>query len=138
MDRERFESAIAAFDQANAEDPAHEQVGGVARPRELVHAERLAAWVERLEPSPSEALRLAARCQHLQRWKIPRSSYPDGRVGYLRWRTQLARFHADRAAEILASAGYERALIDQVRRINLKQGMRSDPDVQTMEDALCL
>jgi hypothetical protein len=138
MDRERFESAIAAFDQANAEDPTPEQVGGVARPRELVHAERLAAWVERLEPSPSEALRLAARCQHLQRWKIPRSSYPEGRVGYLQWRTQLARFHADRAAEILASAGYDRALIDQVRRINLKQGMRSDPDVQTMEDALCL
>jgi hypothetical protein len=138
MDRERFESAVAAFDQANAEDPTHEQVGGIARPRELVHAEWLAAWVERLEPSPSEALRLAARCQHLQRWKISRSSYPEGRVGYLQWRTQLARFHADRAAEILASAGYERALIDQVRRINLKQGLRSDPDVQTMEDALCL
>ena len=138
MDRERFESAVAAFDRANAEDPTHEDVSGVQRPRELVHAERLAAWVERLEPSPSEALRLAARCQHLQRWKIPRSSYPEGRVGYLQWRTQLARFHADRAAEILASAGYGRALIDQVRRINLKQGLRSDPDVQTMEDALCL
>jgi hypothetical protein len=67
-----------------------------------------------------------------------RSSYPEGRVGYLQWRTQLARFHADRAAEILSSVGYDRALIDQVRRINLKQGLRSDPDVQTMEDALCL
>jgi hypothetical protein len=138
MDRERFESAVAAFNQANSEDPTCEEVGGVARPRELLHAERLAAWVERLEPSPSEALLLAARCQHLERWKIPRSSYPEGRVGYLQWRTQLGRFHADRAAEILTAAGYERKVIDQVRRINLKQGIRSDPDVQTMEDALCL
>jgi hypothetical protein len=138
MDRERFESAVAAFDQANSKDPTREEVGGVAHPRELLHAERLAAWVERLEPSASEALRLAARCQHLERWKIPRSSHPEGRVGYLQWRTQLGRFHADRAAEILAAAGYDRQLIDQVRRINLKQGLRSDPDVQTMEDALCL
>ena len=138
MDRERFERAVAAFDQANAEDPAREAVLGVPRPRELVQAERLAAWVARLESHPSEALLLAARCQHLERWKIPRCSHPEGRVGYLQWRTQLARFHADRAAEILSAAGYERPLIDQVRRINLKQGLRSDPDVQTMEDALCL
>ena len=138
MDRDRFERALAAFAQANSEDPTAELLLGVERPRELVHAERLAAWVDRLEPDPSEALRLAARCQHLERWKIPRSSYPEGRVGYLQWRTQLARFHADRAAEILGQVGYERALIDQVRRINLKQGLRSDPDVQTMEDALCL
>ncbi len=138
MNSDRFARAVAAFDQANAEDPVREVVSGVERPRELVQAERLSAWVERLEPQASEALRLAARCQHLERWKIPRSSYPDGRVGYLQWRTKLARFHADRAAEILRGAGYDDATIDQVRRINLKQGLRSDRDVQTMEDALCL
>jgi len=138
VNSDRFARAIAAFDQANAADPVREAVSGVERPRELVQAERLSAWIERLEPLASEALRLAARCQHLERWKIPRSSYPDGRVGYLQWRTKLARFHADRAAELLRGAGYDDATIDQVRRINLKQGLRSDRDVQTMEDALCL
>src|SRR4051794_18484004 len=96
-DNARFSRAIEAFDRANGEDPQSVVVGGQARPRELVQAERLASWVERLEPQASEALRLAARCQHIRRWQIPRDSYPEGRVGYLQWRTQLGRFHAETA-----------------------------------------
>jgi len=138
MDSARFAQAIEAFDRANAEDPHTLTVAGATRPRELVDAERLSASVLRLEPSASEALQLAARCQHLRRWQIPRSSYPAGRVGYLQWRTQLGRFHADAATQLLERAGYDRSLIDEVRRINLKQGLHSNPDTQTMEDALCL
>ena len=137
-DSARFARAIEAFDAANAEDPNHLTVAGQARPRELVQAERLAAWVSKLEPAASEALSLAARCQHIRRWQIPRGSYPSGRIGYLQWRTQLARFHAETATHILEQAGYERSLIDEVRRINLKQNLHSNPDSQTMEDALCL
>jgi len=134
----RFQLAIAAFDRENAEDPRTLEVEGVVRPRELLEAERLSAWVERLAPDPSEALRLAARCQHIRRWQIPRESFPAGRVGYLQWRTQLGRFHADTATRLLEELGYERELIDAVRRINLKQGLHSNPDTQSMEDALCL
>jgi len=122
----------------NGADPRSIRVDDVDKPFELVQAERLGAWVERLDPRASEALRLAARCQHLRRWEIPRSELPPGRTGYLQWRTRLARFHADESASVLRAAGYEDAIIDHVRRINLKQGLRSDPDVQTMEDALCL
>ncbi len=137
-DASRFRAAIAAFDRANAEDPHTLDVAGQARPRELLDAERLSLWVERLAPDASEALRLAARCQHIRRWQIPRASYPPGRVGYLQWRTQLGRFHADTATRLLEELGYERELIEAVRRINLKQGLKSNPDTQTMEDALCL
>lgn len=137
-DSSRFQAAIDAFDRANSEDPHALSVAGVERPRELVQAERLSGWVERLAPQASEALRLAARCQHIRRWQISRESYPTGRVGYLQWRTQLGRFHADTVTRILEEVGYERELIDAVRRINLKQGLHSNPDTQTMEDALCL
>lgn len=137
-DAARFQTAIEAFDQANAEDPHCLILDGVRRPRELLNAERLSSWVNRLDPNASLALRLAARCQHIRRWQIPRESYPEGRVGYLTWRTQLARFHADTAAELLEAAGYDRPLIDEVRRINLKQNLHSSPDMRTMEDALCL
>lgn len=101
-------------------------------------AERLAAWVERLEPQASEALALAAHCQHLRRWEIPRSDYEVGRLGYLKWRKALARFHADQAGEILRGLGYEGELLLAVRQIQTKQGMQLHPDVQVMEDALCL
>ncbi len=138
MDAELFEKAIAAFDARNAEDPVQIGVARVARPRALVEAERLSEWVLRLDASASVALRLAARCQHLERWMIPRESYPSGRVGYLTWRTELARFHARRASEILSELGYDAETVLAVQRINLKQNLRSSPDSQTMEDALCL
>ncbi len=138
MESARFAAAIAAFDTANAEDPSQDSVDGVSRPHELVQAERLSAWVERLEPNASEALRLAARCQHIRRWTIPRSEYPEGRVGYLQWRRRLGSMHADSAAAILQGVGYDAAVIEQVRRINTKHGLKSNRDAQTMEDALCL
>jgi hypothetical protein len=135
---DRRSHAIAAFRAHNAQDPNRILDAGVERPKELVAAERLAAWVARLEPSASEALVLASHCQHLGRWELPRSDFPDGRIGYLSWRKALARRHADRAAAILRDAGYDEALIAEVRAMNLKQGLHTNPDTQSMEDALCL
>jgi hypothetical protein len=94
--------------------------------------------VERLAPNASEALRLASHCQHLRRWELPRSDYETGRVGYLKWRKALARFHADQAAQILNRLGYAEPVLQAVRQIQLKQGLVTQFDVQTMEDALCL
>jgi hypothetical protein len=135
---DRFDRAIHRFDAENERDPNWVADGAAARPRELVAAERLARWVARLAPDASEALRLAARCQHLRRWEIPRSSHPEGRIGYLEWRKALSRFHAARASEILRDEGYDDETIERVSRINQKKSLKQDADVQTMEDALCL
>ena len=135
---DRFERAKLAFDQLNALDPVQEMVDGIERPRLVVQADRLSSWIERLEPHASEALRLAARCQHIERWTIPREDFPPGRVGYLQWRTKLARFHADRSESILRGAGYDDVVVQAVRRIVTKQHLHSNTDSQTMEDALCL
>jgi len=136
---ERLERAIEAFRTENARDPRKlSDDAGQLRPRELLDAERLAAWVARLEPNGSEALRLASYCQHLRRWEKPRSEYEPGRIGYLKWRKALARFHADEAEKILRPLGYEDDVLVPLRQIQLKQGLITDPDVQTMEDALCL
>jgi hypothetical protein len=135
---ERSRRAIAAFRAANARDPNTILDAGQPRPKELVAAERLAAWVERLEPAASEPLVLASHCQHLCRWELARTDFPDGRVGYLTWRKALARLHADKASELLREVGYDEGTIAEVRSINLKQGLHANPDTQTIEDALCL
>ncbi len=133
-----FLAARARFDALNSLDP--ELIGevGLLRPKELVQAERLEAWVLRLVLEPSLALRLAARCQHLGRFRMPRSVYPEGRVAYLTWRKDLARLHAQSAQEILEQVGADPVLVAAVREINLKQDLKGKPDVQAMEDALCL
>jgi hypothetical protein len=133
-----FEKAIERFDAENARDPNLESDGGVERPREWLYARRLTDWVLKLAPAASESLRLAARCQHICRWMIPRDTYPMTRPGYLRWRNDLKQFHARKSAEILREAGYGEAMIDKVRDLNLKKNFPAEAESRVLEDALCL
>jgi hypothetical protein len=137
-DAKRFNTAIDRFDAANAEDPYREVVDDVSYPKELLYAQRLTAWLDRFAPDASEALRLAVRCQHIRRWMMPRSRYPMDRRGYLQWRAVLAKFHADTAAGILREVGYEEALIERVQSLLRKEGIKRDPEVQCLEDVICL
>jgi hypothetical protein len=137
-DDERFAAAMAAIDEANAGDPNTLVIDGVVRPKELAHAELMVEEVLRLDPAATQEQLLAARAHHLRRWTVPRSSYPEGRSGYLRWRTALREQHAAEVGEILLRAGYDDAAVGRVQQIVRKQGLASDPAVQTHEDALCL
>jgi hypothetical protein len=137
-DPNRFEAAIRRFDEENARDPNVEQVGGSAHPRELIYARWLTDWVLKLCPDASEELRLAARCQHLCRWLIPRASYPMTRAGYLQWRAELKKFHAQKAGEILRETGYGEDVVQRVQALNLKKNFPQDVDSRVLEDALCL
>ena len=134
----RLDRALSAIDAANARDPNRLVVRGETRPKELAHAELASEWVARLEPDASEALRLAARAHHVRRWEIPRSQEPEGRAGYHRWRRSLQAHHAAVAREILTAEGYEAELIERVESLIRKQGLGRDPEVQVLEDALCL
>jgi len=137
-DAQRFERTIQRFDEENARDPNAELVDGVALPRELAYAERLTAWVLKLKPDASEALRVAARCQHICRWMIPRDTYERTKAGYLKWRTELKKFHAQKAGEILREVGYPEDVVTRVQALNLKKDFPHDPDSRVLEDALCL
>ena len=137
-DDARFQAALDRFDEENARDPNLQIVEGTPQPRELVYARWLTGWVLKLDPNASEALRLAARCQHLCRWEIPRASYPMTRPGYLQWRAELKKFHAEKSGEILASVGYDREMIRRVQELNLKKNFPHDPETRVIEDALCL
>jgi Domain of unknown function (DUF4202) len=137
-DAGRFDAALRRFDEENARDPNQETADGVAQPQELLYAQRLSDWVLRLQPDASEALRLAARCQHLCRWEIPRQSYPMTRPGYLQWRATLKKFHAQKAGDILRGLGYPDELVRRVQDLNLKKDFPRDPEGRVLEDALCL
>ncbi len=132
---ERFERVIQAIDAANAADPTRDEATG--RPASVLYGERMSQELERLAPDASEAVRIAARGQHIERWTSPRDSYPAGRQGYLAWRTDLARFHAKRVSALMAEAGYdedERAAVASLLR---KEGIKRNPDTQLLEDTIC-
>jgi Domain of unknown function (DUF4202) len=135
---DRLAAALAAIDAANADDPNVISVDGVERPKELAHAELMTRWVRTLDPDCSDEQILAARAHHLRRWTIPRTSYPDGRSGYLKWRTALKRKHGDDVSAILRDVGYDDESVARVQAIVTKRGLGQDPAVQVHEDALCL
>jgi len=133
-DPQRFEAALRRFDEENSRDPNREN--GV--PRELLYARRLTDRVLALAPGAGEALRLAARCQHLCRWEVPRESYPATRPGYLKWRADLKQFHARKAGEVLRELGYDDETVQRVQDLNLKKHFPADAEIRVLEDALCL
>jgi hypothetical protein len=135
---ERLARALAEVDAANADDPETIEVRGEVRPKEQTHAEMMTEWVRRLDPTAVDAQIIAARAHHLRRWSIPRASYPEGRTGYLRWRTALKKQHAEEVGGILTRVGYEPDVVELVQHIVRKDGLKSDAMVQTHEDALCL
>lgn len=135
---DRFEKAIAEFDTYNAKDPNFEHSKHGSLPKELIYARRMTEKLKLFDPGAPEYLHLAARCQHIGRWEIPRQSYPMDRKGYLQWRNTLKVHHCDIASKILADCGYESELVDKVKFLLLKKGLRNDADTQVLEDVICL
>lgn len=134
----RLEDAFRRIDDANSEDPRVELVDGEPAPKELVYGRRMSARLGTFAPDAPESVKLAARAQHVRRWEVPRESYPEGRAGYLKWRTDLYKRHGDIAGEIMSQVGYDSETIDRVRTLLRKRGLKTDPDVQLLEDVICL
>jgi len=129
---------MEAIDVANADDPVTVDVDGNALPREVFHAQRMTHWLGVVAPHADAAQRLAARAHHLRRWTLPRSDYPTGRAGYLRWRAAQKQRHVTALGEVLRRVGVDDNTIDRVGTIVAKVGLGQDPAVQAHEDALCL
>lgn len=127
MNDGRYDAAVEAIDAANAGDPTA-----------LDHGRRAVAWVQRLDPDADAAQLLAARAHHLRRNAVPRSSYPEGRAGYLRWRRDAKARHADEVGALLRAVGYDDEVVVRVQALVRKEGLGTDPAAQVHEDAACL
>lgn len=130
-----IEQARQLIDQAHDGDPSRLPDGRAA---ELDYADKMEAWVKKLIPDAPEILLLAARCQHLERWSVPRASYPDGRAGYLTWRKFLYGKQAERAKGLLLKAGIPEGKAEEVSVWVSKTGLKTNAGTQALEDAAIL
>ena len=129
---------MAAIDAVNAADPRRIPEGDSDIAQELLYAKRMTAWLLRVVKEPSEPLGLAVRAQHIARWMLPREQYPEGRIGYKRWRSDAAVMHAERVSNIMRDVGYSETETDRVKDLVLKKRLRTDPEAQALEDVACL
>jgi hypothetical protein len=133
-----FEKALFLIDQANSEDPNSEEWQGKNYPKEQLYAERMFSQMQLFCPEASEVLQIAARAQHIQRWVLKRKDFPEGPVGYKHWRTTQGKFHAETTAKLMLEAGYQQIDADRVMVLLQKKQLKHDPEVQTLEDVICL
>ena len=131
-------AAFAAIDAANAADPNIIEWRSERWPRAQLQGVLATEWIETLDPRASDEALLAARAHHVHRWTIARTSYPDDRVGYLRWRRALKEVHAEVVGELLPPAGISAAAVARVQALVRKEGLGRDPETQLVEDAICL
>ena len=134
----KLEEAFELFDTYNKQDPNKIIWNSISYPLTYFFALQLHDWVIKLNPDAGEALLLASRSQHIGRWTSARTSYPEGKAGYLQWRTDLKKFHAAKSGALMREAGYEEKVIEHTQHIILKKDLRTDQEVQTIENALCL
>ncbi len=138
MSQSLFDKAISLFDAANSEDPNQVTVDDKVWPKELLYSQRMTDMLQRYRPDADDAQKLAIHAQHIQRWKSPRNAYPMDRIGYLQWRKDLYKFHAQTAADLLVQAGYGDEVIDRVKTAVSKKGIKNNPDTQLLEDVSAL
>lgn len=133
-----FEQATAFIDAANAEDPNKDSDGENMYPKELLYSHRMSDMIDRYAPGADDAMKLAVRAQHIQRWKSPRNAFPMNRQGYHQWRSELYNFHAETAASLLSRAGYPEEILERVRKAVGKRELRTNPDTRLVEDVAAL
>ena len=134
-----LQCAFDAFDAYNSNDPHTEEVDGKKFPKELLYSLRMTDRLNLYEPEAPMHLKLAARCQHIGRWEIPRNTFSMDRKGYLQWRSKLVLYHAEIATRILTSCGLENNVIEKVRFLLQKKELRQHhPETQILEDVICL
>lgn len=130
-----YAQARKLIDQSHAADPERTPDG---RSAELVYADNMERWVTLVAEEASEVLRLAARCQHLERWSVPRSTFSLDKAGYHAWRRSLYVKQSERARELLRQAGVSAAEADEVATWVSKTGLKTNFGTQALEDAACL
>ena len=130
-----YENARRAVDAIHARDPKRD---GDGLPAELSYADAMEAWVARLVPEATPLLRLAARCQHLERWSVSRDRFPEGRAGYHQWRQFLYGVQAELAARVLREAGITETEAAMAADWVAKKGLMTNPGTQALEDAAIL
>ena len=125
---------FAAIDALNAQDPTLED----GQPAEWLYGRRMSEMLARFQPDAEDALHIAVRGQHIQRWRVPRQDYPEGRIGYLRWRSDQKARHADTLAGLMRPLGFADDVIARVGAIVRKERLKQDADSQCLEDVACL
>ena len=138
MDQKTLNAVLTDIDNINLQDPNQISANSETVPKEWIYGKQMTGWLEKITDSPSAVLQIACRAQHIKRWAIPRADHPEGRSGYKKWRTELAKMHAEVTDKIMESHNLGLEERQQVKDLLQKKRLKVNPETQTLEDVACL
>ena len=138
MISEKLSNTLKAIDDINSQDPNSIKVEGTSQAKELVYGQQMTACLKQYWPEANEVLQIAVRAQHIKRWQLKRTDYPEGKAGYYQWRIAQGRFHAELTANIMLDEGFTQEEADKCAAILRKEKIKENSDTQTLEDVACL
>jgi len=127
----------ALIDANNQRDPHRETWNGYNYAKEHLYGIRMTQQLKSYIDNASIALQIAARGHHICRWEIPRSQFPDGKVGYYQWRTSLYEYHAKKVSDLMLMQGADQNIIDQTSMLITKKNLRTNLESKILEDVIC-
>lgn len=138
MTLEKLNNTLSAIDDVNRQDPNIIKINDISQPKELVYGQQMTACLNQYWPEANEVLQIAVRAQHIKRWQLKRTEFPEGKAGYYQWRIAQGKFHAQLTASIMSEQGYTEAESEQCAAILRKENLKKNQDTQTLEDVACL
>ncbi len=136
MTTDRLAAVLADIDAANAEDPRRDVLNGEELPFEVVYSRRMLKRLEKMYPDAPDVLKIAAYGQHVRRFDIPRSDFPEGRKGYNQWRKACREHHARVLGDIMRRHGYAEEDIAEVQKLVKKEQLKKDRLSQALENVV--
>lgn len=138
MTLEKLNNTLSAIDEINSQDPNFINIDGTEQAKELVYGQQMTACLSQYWPDANEVLQIAVRAQHIKRWQLKRTEFPEGKAGYYKWRIAQGKFHAELTASIMLEKGYSQEEANQCATILRKENLKKNADTQTLEDVACL
>ncbi len=138
MSTSPLQQVFSAIDAINAQDPNTTLIENNTVPNELLYGQHMSACLNQYWPQANELLQIAVRAQHIKRWHLKRTEFAAGKAGYLKWRKEQGKFHAQLTKELMLENGYSEDDSEQAACIIRKEKLKTNSDSQTLEDVACL
>lgn len=134
----QYTTAVELINTVHNQDPNTETVDGDEIMAELLYSQRMLSILEKVQPNASFGLKLAAQCQHIGRWSIPRATFSMDKKGYYQWRAAIMEHQLTVSTSTLKQAGIEDDDISIIADALKNKADKSNINASIIEDTACL
>ncbi len=134
----QYNAAIELIDAIHNQDPSTVTFEGVEVKAELQYSQRMLSMLEKVQPKALLELKLAAQCQHMSRWSIPRATFSMDKKGYYQWRAAIMEYQLNITSTVLKQAEVNDESIEVIVDALKNKADKTNLNASIIEDTACL